>query len=165
MPFNVFSKLSKGTGSLGEPVRQSSWEVFINRLPSCTFHTTGMPFPNYTSSPIEIAHYNSKVKIAGAVDYTDIALTIIDTIDPENAQELYDWFLQVYDPEGNVIGFASEYKDSGRIVQYDTKGSQIRQWNLEGVWPTSVNFGTGEMSSKEPVNIEATLSVDYAVIT
>lgn len=157
--------LSEGTGKTGEPTRNNTWEVTINDFQDCTLYASTVSLPTPTVSPIEINHFNEKLKIAGAVDVPNVSLEVMDTIDPDLAGQLYEWYKKIYDPETGEVGYASEYKKQGSIVQYDSKGNRVREWTLSGMWPATCTMGSLDYSSADPVKIQIDFSVDRAVMS
>jgi len=166
MPFQprVDYMLSQYTGLIGEPVRQSSFEVSFSRLPNIWMVCNNTNLPNITIDQIEIYHGNEKTKIAGQPDVQNITLELRDTISPDIIRLIENWKNTVYNPSSGLIGYASEYKDRGTVEQYDTKGILIRAWDLFGVWPTSVNYGNLDYQSKDPVLASIDFSVDRAIL-
>lgn len=151
----------------GEPVRQNAWEVLIEQLggSELALFAQTCTLPNPSIPQIEIPHFNEKTKIAGGpAEFPNISLEIIDTVDPDTARKIWEWYSLVYNPETSAIGFASEYKKQGSIVQYDSKGNQLRTWKASGLWPTSINYGQADYSSGEPLRIALELSCDRVVL-
>lgn len=156
--------LSEGVASLGEAVRGNTWEVTINDFTDLVLYASTVTLPTLTVSPIEIYHFNEKLKIAGLVDTPNITIEVMDTINPQIAETLYTWYQSIYNPETGKIGYASEYKRQGSIIQYDTKGAKIRHYILQGMWPATCTMGSLDYSSADPIKISIDFSVDKAIM-
>lgn len=156
--------LSEGVGSVGEAVRGNTWEVTINDFDDIVLFASTVALPTLTVAQIEVAHFNEKLKIAGLVDTPNITIEVMDTINPDIASQLYDWYSSIYDPQTGAIGFASEYKKQGAIIQYDTKGNKIRHYILQGMWPTTCTMGSLDYTSADPIKLSIDFSVDKAIL-
>lgn len=117
---------------------------------------------NITVEPVELAYGNSKVKVAGQASFEDQEIVIKDAVIADMEMKLYDWFRQVYDAESDKLGWASDYKRTGRLYQYAPDGSYVREWKLVGAWPT--NFTTSEFTydGADKKTVTLTISVDKA---
>ena len=158
--FRLDTSLSGG----GEPLRMAHYEVQINGIQGLSLACQTVALPNGTIAPVEIHNFNDKIKIAGEVDWASVSLEIRDTIDPDHANQINDWFTQVYDFDTGNIGFAADYKRQGTITQYTSKGTRHRGWRIVGVWPTNFTPGSLDSSSREPVMISLELSIDRALM-
>lgn len=156
-------QLSKGSGARGERIRGMTFEALIEGLANGTplyVRTSG--FPKVQVDPIEVNHFNEKLKMAGKPSFQDISIVIDDVVDPATAREIYDWWTLVYDQDQGIIGYASEYKRNGTLIRYDTKGDMQAEWKITGVFPTNIDFGEGDYTNADAVQINVTLSVDRA---
>lgn len=124
--------------------------------------STGLP--TISNDPIELAHGNSKVKVAGQANVDDISVTVKDFIEPDIEQILWKWRLKVYNPENGKVGWAKNYKKDAVIVQYGPNGEVLRKWQLKGVWPTSLDLGEMSYDGGDKKSITMNLSVDNAYI-
>ncbi len=154
--------LSQGTGAKGEPIRGNQFEVHIADLHNeVHLMAQTITLPSMTMAQGEINHFNEKSKIAnGPVEYDNVSLEILDTVDPDTAKSVYEWFTKVYDPETGEVGYASDYKKEGAVFQFDSKGKKVREWKLTGIWPTNINYGQADYAGTEPIRIVLDLSVD-----
>jgi hypothetical protein len=168
-------KLGHGQGSPGEPLRSGTWRVEIDGLESSNrtdassvfLHVVSFDLPKTSVDAVEIHYMNERVKIAGTVNYGDGTLDIIDTVNPDIAGILNEWFLQVYDPANGTVGFASDYKKIGSLYLYSSKGDLVQTWNLEGIWPKHSPTPSGALdytNSGEMIKINLELAVDRAIL-
>jgi hypothetical protein len=116
--------------------------------------------PNITIDPIELPKGNRTVKVAGRPTFDNGSITVKDWIGVDMEKLIYDWMKKVYDPDTDKVGFASDYKKPATIIELSPDGSIERHWDLEGVWPTSVNFGTLDNGSADKKTIEIQLAYD-----
>lgn len=172
-------QLNKANGKIGEPVRGNNWELSIldagETFESISLFCKTAGLPTYSISPIEINHFNRKVKVAGAPDLPNITIEVNDVLGVDTAKALWNWFTSIYNPNDQPsatglvaggIGFAMDYKKNGFIAQYDSKGTWIRQWNLYGLWPTNCSLGSSlDYTSYDPMPISIDFSVDYAQLS
>lgn len=165
--------------TLYEPQRNNHFEVYIY-LPSSianndaaqteskrkyiTLATTDFSLPSVTTSAIEIPYGNSKIKLAGAVEYGGAdSLTCIDFIGADVEGILYAWQSLVYNSETGQVGWAYNYKTDAKVLEYSGDGECLSTWILRGVWPTAIDYGNSLSKGGSDIkNVVATLSYDLA---
>jgi len=132
-----------------------------------TLSLQSFPLPVITVEAIETFFLNEKRKIAGTVTFEDMEVIFKDFVDQQTAHILKLWHEQVYDPVNGRIGLARNYKKRGEIELFGPNQSYQRFWLCVGMWPTTFNAGTIDMSSAEPVKISLTIAIDkcYAAPT
>lgn len=78
-------------------------------------------------------------------------------------KDLIGWRRLVYDPAEGRIGLAKDYKSDGYVVMFAPDGTLKRKWKLQGVWPSKMDPGGGDMNANENNKISITLTIDKAV--
>jgi len=166
MPIMKLDSILSRDSAQGEPVRQNTFEVIIEKIEDlCPLNVVSFPMANWSVAPVEKHHMNVRTKFAGKPNYDTFDLIVHDTIDPDAATRVYEWYTQVFDPDTGAMGLTSDYKCGGTVTQFDVTGAEVRTWTLYGVWPTTVNFGEGNYEVEgDPVQITLTLSVDYITL-
>lgn len=127
-----------------------------------TLSLQSFPLPTITVEPIETFWVNEKRKVPGMVNFEDMEVVYKDFVDVGTAHVLKTWHEQVYNPYTGKIGLARNIKKKGTIELFAPDGSHSRFYSLEGIWPSTFNAGTIDMTSAEPVVITITLVVDKA---
>lgn len=115
--------------------------------------------PNLEIEETEINHLNAKMWIPGKASWQTITVTYIDVAHQE-MQSLWNWMATVYDytdPVNLKMGNRRDWDATGVLNMYDGCGALIEQWQLQHVWPTSINFGELDYSSSDEATIELTL--------
>jgi hypothetical protein len=120
--------------------------------------------PTATSEVVELDHINLKRKIKGKTTWEDITITLYDPIVPSGAQMVMDWVRQSHESLTGRDGYASFYKKDITLYILGPVGDKVEQWTLKGAWINSANFGELDWSSNDPVMIELTLTMDYAIL-
>jgi len=167
MPLLINYQLSSNTGLRGEPVRGNAWILSlsgVDNFDELGLYCKSFTMPAYSSSPVEINHFNEKTKIAGAIDLAAVSVEINDILEPNLVEALYWWWTKIYDPITGEVGYASEYKKDGYISQFDSRGKPVRAYNLYGLWPTGFNPGSLDYTSFDPIPVSMELSCDRAVL-
>jgi hypothetical protein len=165
--------------TLYEPQRTNHFEVYIY-LPTIiaggdaakieqfrkyiTLATTDFSLPNITVSPIQIPYGNTKINLAGSVEYGGAdSLTCTDFIGADVEGILYAWQNLVYSPETGQIGWATNYKTDAKVLEYSADGACLSSWILRGVWPSAVDYGNSMSKGDSQVkNVTVTLAYDLA---
>lgn len=170
MPFELLADQLGQQAGLFEPQRQSSFAIELHLegvgvYNPLTFQIAlqSSNLPTMTIEEVELNLWNVKRYVAGKATYESIPLVCKDMVDVGIAHTLDAWQRQVYDPRTDQIGLARFYKKTANLIMFAANGYYIRNWTLIGCWPQSINHGALDMSSSEPVQIEATLRYDKAI--
>jgi len=154
-------------GKKYEPLRKNHFRLNISGLPgSADSDTIGLalvsfPVPTVAVERTSIDFGNEQRHVAGGATIEQANLTVVDYIDPDTAEYLFEWFKEVYDPDTGKVGLAADYKKDGSVVLYDPEGTEVREWSLSGIFPTNFNQGEFSMSARGEVQqIQMQLSVD-----
>lgn len=146
-----------------EVQRTNNFEVVLEDLSDdFTLAVESTSIPVISNEPIELAYGNSRVKVAGQIAYEDVSIVCKDFIVADAEQELWNWRKQVGDPSTNSVGWAYQYKRSGKLYQYAPDGTCVRAWKLEGVWPTSFESGEFNYDGSDKKLITLNLAIDKA---
>lgn len=162
-----------------EPQRTNNFEVQIVGLSGLTSVDSGNSIasnasdlvtlsvaqyaaPQINISPINVSYGNNKIKFAGLPEFPDSNITLNDYIGVNVERILTAWQKEVYNPKTQVIGNAVNYKKTAYLIEYDPQGTQARQWQLCGVWPSSLNLGDFNQEGGGVRQVTMTLTYDYA---
>jgi len=145
-----------------DPVRQFDWYLNIPEFGDLELSIEVAFLPNLSVEEIELPYRNSRTWVAGKGNIETGTITCRDVISDTTAQRFWDWYIKVYNPETGEIGYTDVYKEDGDINTLDSMGVTVARWNLSGLWPQSVNFGTLDFSANDVVKIETTLRYDRA---
>lgn len=138
--------LAQGLGVVYEPVRKHSWEVTIAAVgvsaTEIALTAQSVDPPKYSHEAKALWHMNERVQYAGRGTVGDINIKLMDVINPHVVRSLYNWWSQIYNVDaaagnalgGPVMGFATNYKSTLTIRQYDIAGGDVRTWTCYGIW-------------------------------
>jgi hypothetical protein len=162
-----------------EPQRTNNFEVQITGLDGLTTVKSGVAIGNASQSitlavasysapeinmgKIDVAYGNNKVKFAGVPEFPESSIVLNDYIGNNIESIIMGWFKLVYNPNTQKIGKAINYKKLGYLHEYTPDGSLDREWELHGVWPSSVKLGDFKQEGGEIRQITVTLQYDYAI--
>lgn len=165
--------------SLYEPQRTNNFEVQIvglssltgidgTRMPSnagdvITLSTASYAAPQINISTINVRYGNNAVKYAGVPEFPDSTIVLNDYIGLEVEKILAAWFALAYNPLTEKIGYASEYKKTGYLIEYDPKGATARQWQINGCWISTLNLGDFNQEGGSVRQLNATLVYDNII--
>lgn len=128
--------------------------------------------PNLSIEETEINYLNAKTWIPGKASWETITVTYIDAVNPDNPmlfKPLWDWLASVYafhKPRELPMGSRrSDYSATGIIGMYDGCGSLLERWQLDDMWPTSINFGDLDYGTSDESTIELTLRYSNVTYT
>lgn len=121
--------------------------------------------PNESNETIMLNYGNTQISVAGVAKPNNSGTLVVrDFIEKDTEKFIDDWRAQVYDKDTNAIHFAYEYKKDAKIIQYAPDGTYQRIWDLEGVWPSAVDYGQISYDSPGVKSISITLQYDKAKI-
>ena len=116
--------------------------------------------PNLSVEETELNFLNAKTWIPGKASWESMTVTYLDVATVE-AKPLFDWLASVYnftDPVNLQMGSSrQDYAANAVLKLWDGCGSLMEVWQMQNVWPTSVNFGDLDYSSSDICEIELTL--------
>lgn len=132
--------------------------------------------PSLSIEETEINFLNAKTWIPGKATWESINVTYIDAADPQNPQyfkPLFDWLTSVYNftqfprpfDRDKMGSSRNDYAAVGILKMWDGCGTLLERWDLNDMWPTSVNFGDLDYSNSEEATIELTLRYSSVVYT
>jgi hypothetical protein len=119
--------------------------------------------PMYTNDGIELPYGNDSAWVAGKGALDDPTIEFVDYVDTKIGEILQAWKLLVFNPATGEVGYPSEYKKDGRIIQVDTKGVELRAWHLRGIWPVSLDYGNVDQATSDSAKISGTFKIDRMI--
>jgi hypothetical protein len=127
--------------------------------------------PNVTFTPITLDVYNSKVYLQGKPEWQETTINFRDDstgqvakLVGEQIQKQFDFMEQSSAPSGVNYKFRMEFDvlDGGNG---QTAPTILEQWDLEGCFLSSVDYGDMAYNSNDPVQIAVNIRFDNAVQT
>jgi hypothetical protein len=129
-------------------------------------HAKSIDKPTYDINVGEYQIGNQKLKYPGIVTWSDINITVVDTGD--KTKDLYKNLSRMgWNVPGANFGLEKQEKSGTtpcriKISQLNAKGVEVEEWHLENAFFKSVNFGSLAYSDDELVEIQITVTFDYA---
>lgn len=146
-----------------EPMRNNNFEVTIPSLENgdnVTLSVASYSAPQINVSTIQVSYANSKVKFAGLPEFPDSTIVLNDYISMDTQDTIMAWHDIVYNPLTDEIGYAKDYKKDGILTEYTAKGDFVRQWILQGCWPSQISLGDFNQEGGSVRQITVTLTYD-----
>lgn len=115
--------------------------------------------PNLSIEETEINHLNAKTWIPGKASWETITVSYMDVANDE-MRTLWNWLATMYDftdPVQLSQGEKRDWNATGILNMYDGCGTLLEGWELQHMWPTSINFGEVDYSTSDIATIELTL--------
>lgn len=125
--------------------------------------------PNLTFEDIELAVYNSKVRLAGRHTWENITVNLRDDASAqvqklvgEQLQKQFDFFEQASAASGLDYKFTTriEILDGGNGAD---KPNVLETWEVYGCYLQAANYNTLNYATSDPVTISLTIRYDNAV--
>ena len=146
MAFNI-TEFSAGLASGG--ARNSLFQVEIQN-PINGIADLSVPLlckaasiPPSTLTPIEVAHFGRKVKLAGNRTYAQWDVTIFNDEDFAIRNALEEWTNSINSFEGNLRKTGSSsptlYKSQAQVTHFAKDGTALRIYQFIGLFPTEIS--------------------------
>ena len=126
--------------------------------------------PSFQIAASEHKYLNHTFYYPGSVTWQDVALTLVDPVDPEMAATFSDIIVQGgYSPptDTNSLSTMSKAKASSAlgaviIQQLDSDGKALETWTLYNAFITEVKYGDLEYGGDDLTEMSITLKYDWA---
>lgn len=169
------------TGNLGDVRRTNNFVLTIDGVMdgnNLDLIVQQAFLPQVSLQVLEFRHGNDAKKLAGVASWSGGTLTIMDVLSRHELDAILDWFDSIYkvpgtnvEDRGAMIGYAETfindagekvvgYKKTGTLKEFSGSGEFIREWPLEGMWISSLNFGDLDASRGDLKEISATVEID-----
>ena len=99
------------------------------------------PLPKETTDTFKANYWNDSVNLPGKTSFETSQLVIRDAINYDTEKKFLAWRLRVYNPKTGKVGYAEDFKSNATVKEYSPSGDVVREWYLEGCWPSSVEYG------------------------
>ena len=151
----------QGGGNSYEFNRRNQFDFYIDTFDTPLLCQT-TSFPQIEMEQTTVWHYNSNVKVAGKPNVPNIKVELLDTPSPDIFTELLNWHQASYNSTNNQTFYSSNYKKSGKLVQYDLEGNVVRTITLTGMWllKSPGPEDALDYSAHEPMKLVLEISVD-----
>ena len=145
-----------------QPKQQHRWIMYLEGVPAFTIKAASRP--TLSINKVTLDHINLKRQIAGKAEWGDINITLYDPIAPSAAQAVMEWVRLHHESVTGRDGYTDFYKKDITINVLGPVGDKVEEWTLKGALITEANFNSLDWSSDEPLMIELTLAMDYAIL-
>jgi hypothetical protein len=146
-----------------EPKTANRFIMYMDGLPA--YLIKGVTRPNLTIEPVTIDHINIKRKLRGGkAEWQDITMTLYDPVVPSASQAAMEWIRLSHESVTGRNGYADFYKKDLTINLLGPVGDKVEEWTIKGAFCTSVDFGSLDWSTGDPLNVNLTISYDYAIL-
>lgn len=123
------------------------------------------PLPKETTDTFKANYWNDSVNLPGKTNFETSQLVIRDAINYDTEKKFLGWRLRVYNPKTGKVGYAEDFKSNAVVKEYSPSGDVIRTWQLEGCWPSAVEYGELTYEDAGEKQISVTIMYDKAYRT
>ena len=163
-----------------QPLAKNNWVFQFSAVPgnisgqneALAFVAKSCSVPKISFGEVNINRMNEQYKFAGKPTWDNINCTFYDFIRNSGSSNnelsagdiLYNWSCMIYNPLTGQMGYKTQYATSATLAQTDPAGNIIRAWNLFGIFPSEITFGT-ELTYEDSQcsEISATFKYDLAI--
>jgi len=145
-----------------EPVQKNRFVVLDGTIPQ--YLIKRIKLPEFTSSEVELWHMNILRKVKGKSKWGDVELELYQPIAPSGGQIIMEWVRLSHESVTGRDGYNDFYKRDLTFQIIDPVGAIVSEWVFKGCFIKSSNFGEYDYEGEGLVNLQMTLSIDYAVL-
>lgn len=131
---------------------------------TCNTNTCGLP--TLEQAEVEVHSFNSRDYFGGKTAWSDIQMTVRDTVD-NTVVKAIGAQLQLQQDHYNQTGYraAQDYKFTAQIQLLNGGFDNANvAWTLEGCWLKTVAFGEVDFAVSEPIAITMTLRPSNCIL-
>ena len=145
-----------------EPKQANRFIMTLDGIPS--FIVKGLSAISVTQGEVILNHINILRKVKGKTVWNDVTMTLFDPITPSGAQAVMEWIRLHHESVTGRDGYSDFYKKDIRFQTLGPVGDVVEEWICKGAYVTNAEFGSGDWSSSEPMMINLTIAMDYAIL-
>ena len=145
-----------------QPIVKNRFIMYIDGIPSYMIKKVAAPSIEF--GEVKIDHINSYFKVAGKAEWKDITLSLYNPISPSGQQAVAEWWRTCYESTTGRAGYADFYKKDITLDIVGPVGDIVSEWVLVGAWLKSFNPGEYDWSSGDAIEMDATITYDYAIL-
>ena len=127
-----------------------------------SFLVTSFALPKESTDTFKANYWNDSVNLPGKTNFQESQLIIKDAINYDTEKQFMAWRLRVYNPKTGKVGYAEDFKCNAKVREFSPSGDIVREWDLIGCWPSSVEYGDLTYNEAGEKNITATIMYDKA---
>ena len=120
--------------------------------------------PQIESEEVALPHMNVTRYVKGRTQWQPLDITLYDPIVPSASQQVLEWIRLHHESVTGRDGYSDFYKKNITFNLLGPVGDVVEEWELNGAYIQSANFGDLAFESSDPVDITLTLRYDYAVL-
>jgi|TARA_R100000030_G_scaffold94371_1_gene81160 hypothetical protein len=145
-----------------EPKLKNRFIFYIDGIPAYLVKSADKP--KYVAEEVVLDHINVKRKVKGKSDWSNISCTLYDPVTPSGAQAVMEWVRLHHESVTGRDGYSDFYKKDIRFNTLGPVGDVVEEWICKGAYVTNAEFGGGDWTSSDPMEITLTIAMDYAIL-
>lgn len=151
-----------------EPKRKYTFQLYITGIPPFTCKSVDKPA--WELGEATVSYLNHDFKYPGRIKWTDINCVFYDPQNPDTTKALFTilqkagYFYPSDPAQLQTVSKKRAVDATGdiRISQLNHEGKIIETWVLKNAWFKSNKYGSFDYTSDEAMEVEATLTYDWA---
>lgn len=154
--------------ALPDPLLSYNWDLFIPVVPSgsdfrsLTIKCQNVSLPGVQVEDVPITLHGVTVKYAGREMFTNqFTATFIETRDMTTRDVIRGWIEFQRNVAANTGQYKVNYESTAVLALYDDKGNAVRNINIYGVFPQSLDDPSLDGSGSNPVTYTVTFNYDF----
>ena len=145
-----------------EPKLKNRFIMQIGGINAYLIKTANRPQIDFDEVILE--HMNVTRYVKGKGRWQPMEITLYDPVVPSAAQQVMEWIRLSHESITGRDGYSDFYKKDVSFQVLGPVGDVVEEWELNGTFIQSANFGDLAFESSDPVEIALTLKYDYAIL-
>jgi len=136
--------------------------MYVDGIPSYFIKKASTPKISFTE--IKLDHINVYRKLKGKGNWEDVTISLYSPVSPSGEQAVMEWVRLSHESVTGRDGYSDFYKKDITLNTLGPVGDIIGEWVIKGAFIKDANFGAYDWSQDAAVELELTLTYDYAVL-
>lgn len=146
-----------------EPKMANRFVMYIDGIPSFLIKAASRPKITLNTTVIDHININRKLK-GGKTNWEDLSITLYDAVTPSGAQAAMEWIRLSHESVSGRDGYSDFYKKDVTINILGPVGDKVEEWTLKGAFVTSMEGGTLDWGTGDPLLVNLTIAMDYCIL-
>ena len=136
--------------------------MYVDGIPS--YFIKKASTPKITFTEIKLDHINVYRKLKGKGNWEDITISLYSPVSPSGEQAVMEWVRLSHESVTGRDGYSDFYKKDITLNTLGPVGDIVGEWVIKGAFIKDSNFGEYDWSQDAAIELQLTLTYDYAVL-
>jgi hypothetical protein len=159
------------SASIVDPMLSDNFMLIISNVPgspsseALRLQCRSAVKPGSTYNAVEVQVFGHTLEYAGNVTFShDMSIDYVENRQAQVTKILEAWGQIIRDNETQTGAFKKDYARDGSFLIYDQKGTVVREYKIEAMWPTTIPDLSFDGSSSALITLSVSFKYDRALL-